>query len=41
MLEQAAGLSSRALSAIAELEREVVAAYGGRLKLEWGEASPP
>ncbi|HLY49854.1 MAG TPA: GNAT family N-acetyltransferase [Solirubrobacteraceae bacterium] len=36
MLEQAAGLSPRALDAIAELERLVVAADGGRLKLEWG-----
>ena len=36
MLEQAAGLSSRALDAIAELEREVIEADGGRLKLEWG-----
>ena len=36
MLEQALGLSPRALDAIAELERSVVAADGGRLKLEWG-----
>jgi ribosomal protein S18 acetylase RimI-like enzyme len=36
MLELAAGLSSGALQAIAELEREVVEADGGRLKLEWG-----
>ncbi|HTX30107.1 MAG TPA: GNAT family N-acetyltransferase [Solirubrobacteraceae bacterium] len=36
MLERAAGLSPRALEAIAELEREVVDADGGRLKLEWG-----
>jgi ribosomal protein S18 acetylase RimI-like enzyme len=36
VLEEAAGLSSRALDAIAELERQVVAADGGRLKLEWG-----
>lgn len=36
MLELAAGLSSRALEAIAELEQAVVAADGGRLKLEWG-----
>jgi ribosomal protein S18 acetylase RimI-like enzyme len=36
VLEQAAGLSSRALEAIAELERRVIAADGGRLKLEWG-----
>jgi ribosomal protein S18 acetylase RimI-like enzyme len=35
MLEQAAGLTSRALQAIAELERQVVEADGGRLKLEW------
>ena len=35
MLEQAAGLTSRALHAIAELERQVVEADGGRLKLEW------
>ena len=36
MLEQAAGLPSRALEAIADLERRVVEADGGRLKLEWG-----
>jgi ribosomal protein S18 acetylase RimI-like enzyme len=36
VLEQAAGLSSGALDAIAELEREVVETDGGRLKLEWG-----
>lgn len=36
MLEQATGLSLRALEAIAGLEREVVAADGGRLKLGWG-----
>jgi ribosomal protein S18 acetylase RimI-like enzyme len=36
VLEQAAGLSSSALDAIAELERRVVEADGGRLKLEWG-----
>ena len=36
MLEQAVGLSSRALDAIAELERRVIEADGGRLKLEWG-----
>lgn len=36
MLEQAAGLSARALEAIADLERRVVEADGGRLKLEWG-----
>lgn len=35
MLERAAGLSSRALAAIAELEQQVVQADGGRLKLEW------
>jgi ribosomal protein S18 acetylase RimI-like enzyme len=35
VIEQAAGLSPRALSAIAELERRVVEADGGRLKLEW------
>ena len=35
MLEQAVGLSPRALQAIAELERRVVEADGGRLKLEW------
>jgi ribosomal protein S18 acetylase RimI-like enzyme len=36
VLEQAAGLSPRALDAIAELERQVIEADGGRLKLEWG-----
>jgi ribosomal protein S18 acetylase RimI-like enzyme len=36
VLEQAAGLTSDALQAIAELERQVVEADGGRLKLEWG-----
>ena len=36
MLELAAGLSSGSLEAIAELERRVIAADGGRLKLEWG-----
>ena len=36
MLEQAAGLTSRVLQAIAELERRVVDADGVRLKLEWG-----
>jgi hypothetical protein len=36
VLEQAPGLSSRALQAIADLERLVVDADGGRLKLEWG-----
>lgn len=35
MLERAARLSSRALVAIAELERRVIEADGGRLKLEW------
>ena len=36
MLEQAAGLPSSALEAIAELERRVVETDGGRLKLSWG-----
>jgi ribosomal protein S18 acetylase RimI-like enzyme len=36
VLELAAGLSSRALQAIAELEQRVLEADGGRLKLEWG-----
>lgn len=36
MLEQAAGLPPRTLEAIADLERRVVEADGGRLKLEWG-----
>ena len=36
MLEQAAGLTARELEAIAELERRVIEADGGRLKLEWG-----
>ncbi|MFN8078247.1 MAG: GNAT family N-acetyltransferase [Kineosporiaceae bacterium] len=36
MLEFAEGLTPAALDAIAELERRVVAADGGRLKLEWG-----
>jgi ribosomal protein S18 acetylase RimI-like enzyme len=36
VLERAAGLSSRTLCAIADLERRVVEADGGRLKLEWG-----
>jgi ribosomal protein S18 acetylase RimI-like enzyme len=36
VLEQAVGLSAPALRAIADLEREVVDADGGRLKLEWG-----
>jgi len=35
VLEQAAGLTSGALRAIAELERRVVEIDGGRLKLEW------
>ena len=35
MLEQAAGLTQQAMQAIAELERQVVEADGGRLKLEW------
>jgi len=35
MLERAVGLSPRALEAIADLERRVVDADGGRLKLEW------
>jgi ribosomal protein S18 acetylase RimI-like enzyme len=35
VLEQAAGLSPEALLAIAELERRVIEADGGRLKLEW------
>jgi hypothetical protein len=35
VLEQSAGLTSEALQTIAELERQVVAADGGRLKLEW------
>ncbi|MFL5860146.1 MAG: GNAT family N-acetyltransferase [Solirubrobacteraceae bacterium] len=36
MLELAAGLSSRSLQAIAELEQRVLEVDGGRLKLEWG-----
>lgn len=36
MLERSRGLSPAALTAIAELERRVVRADGGRLKLEWG-----
>jgi ribosomal protein S18 acetylase RimI-like enzyme len=36
VLDPAAGLSSRALQAIAELEQRVIEADGGRLKLEWG-----
>jgi ribosomal protein S18 acetylase RimI-like enzyme len=35
VLKQAAGLTSGDLQAIADLERQVVAADGGRLKLEW------
>jgi ribosomal protein S18 acetylase RimI-like enzyme len=35
MLQRAAGLSERELQAIAGLEQQVVAADGGRLKLEW------
>ena len=35
VLERSAGLSSRALQAIAELEQQVIEADGGRLKLEW------
>jgi ribosomal protein S18 acetylase RimI-like enzyme len=35
VLEQTAGLTPRALQAIAELERQVIEADGGRLKLEW------
>jgi ribosomal protein S18 acetylase RimI-like enzyme len=36
VLELCAGLSDRALDAIADLERRTVAVDGGRLKLEWG-----
>jgi len=36
MIQQATGLNSTALEAIAGLERRVLAADGGRLKLEWG-----
>lgn len=36
MLEESRGLPAEALDAIADLERRVVAADGGRLKLEWG-----
>jgi ribosomal protein S18 acetylase RimI-like enzyme len=36
MLQHATGLDSTALEAIADLERRVLAADGGRLKLEWG-----
>ena len=35
MVDLSAGLSPAALDAIADLERRVVAADGGRLKLEW------
>jgi ribosomal protein S18 acetylase RimI-like enzyme len=35
VLEQAAGLTPGTLQAVAELERQVVQADGGRLKLEW------
>jgi ribosomal protein S18 acetylase RimI-like enzyme len=36
MLEHADALNTRALGALAELEERVIAADGGRLKLEWG-----
>ena len=36
MLQRAAGLGAPQLAAVADLERRVVAADGGRLKLEWG-----
>jgi ribosomal protein S18 acetylase RimI-like enzyme len=36
VVQLAAGLSPRALQAIAELEQRVTGADGGRLKLEWG-----
>ena len=36
MIEQASGLGSTALEAVADLERRVLAADEGRLKLEWG-----
>lgn len=36
MLQRALGLTPEELQAIAELERQVVDADGGRLKLEWG-----
>jgi ribosomal protein S18 acetylase RimI-like enzyme len=39
MIEQARGLNNTALEAIACLERRVLAADGGRLKLEWGVLS--
>jgi ribosomal protein S18 acetylase RimI-like enzyme len=35
VVEQTAGLTPAALQAVAELERQVVEADGGRLKLEW------
>jgi GNAT superfamily N-acetyltransferase len=35
VLEQAAGLTSEAMQAIGQLERQVIEADGGRLKLEW------
>lgn len=43
MLDLSPGLSPAALSALAELERRVVAADGGRLKLEWStlRSRPP
>jgi ribosomal protein S18 acetylase RimI-like enzyme len=37
VLELTRGLNETALDAIADLERRVVAADGGRLKLEWGD----
>jgi ribosomal protein S18 acetylase RimI-like enzyme len=37
VLELTRGLNDTALEAIADLERRVVAADGGRLKLEWGD----
>jgi ribosomal protein S18 acetylase RimI-like enzyme len=36
MIEQASGLGSTALEAVADLERRVLAVDDGRLKLEWG-----
>ena len=36
MIELVRGLSARELRAVADLERRVLAADGGRLKLEWG-----
>ena len=38
MVNLCAGLSPATLDAIADLERRVVAADGGRLKLEWKES---